>query len=341
MNSEYTVVEAKEEKDILSQEEALEVLEGLTKEPKKLPSKFFYDEKGSRLFQQITELEEYYPSSCEFSILEGSKKRIAEHLSDEAFNLIELGPGYGGKTSILLDHFRQENMEFDYIPIDISEGAMKVLQGSLEEKYEDEDFNMRGLVAEYFDGLKWLVNHSQKRNLVLFLGSNIGNFSTAETKRFLQNLWYSLNPGDYVMIGFDLKKDPDVLHLAYNDPQGITKEFNLNLLDRINNELGGNFDLRNYKFQAIFNQKTSAVESFIISTIEQTVYLESLEKYFSFKAWEAIQTEHSYKFQQEEIEELAGNNGYSVVEHLTDSRGYFIDSIWKVRKPVNGRVDSR
>lgn len=312
---------------------ALSVLEGLSSNPKSLPSKLFYDDKGSELFKKIMELEEYYPTSCEAEILTKYAERISNHLNPE-FNLVELGCGDGAKTMILLDQFQEDKKDFQYTPLDISKAAVEFLVKNLDKKYgEKYSFNFKGLVADYFQGLNWLTENNTSQNLVLFLGSNIGNFNKAQTLRFLRHLWYSLNPGDFVLIGFDLKKDLDVLYDAYNDPKGVTKEFNFNVLDRINKVLGANFDRTNYQHQGLYNIQTGAMESYLVSQRTHKVMIKELGNLeFEFKPWEHIHMEFSYKYLESHITELAKSAGFEIQDSFIDSKGYFVDSLWKVVK---------
>jgi dimethylhistidine N-methyltransferase len=309
---------------------ALDVLNGLSETPRRLSSKYFYDNRGSRLFQKIMELPEYYLTRCEFEILENQKEIFSTLLSDSAFNMVELGAGDGVKTSILIDYFLNRNFQFQYVPIDISEAAMKSLIDSMSQKFPGLKAN--GIVAEYFDALKWLSNITRQRNLVLFLGSNLGNFSKPHSRVFLRGLWNTLNDGDFVLIGFDLKKDIDLMLKAYNDSRGITAEFNLNLLRRINRELGGNFDIASFRFYASYNVFSGAIESYLVSQKEQAVFIKQLGQSFEFEAWEPIHTEYSYKFLESDIEDLAANTGYRIERQLFDSQRYFVDSIWRVEK---------
>ena len=312
---------------------ALSVLEGLSSNPKSLPSKLFYDDKGSELFKKIMSLEEYYPTRCEAEILTKYADKISEKMG-EKFNLVELGCGDGAKTMLLLDQFLKDNKDFQFVPLDISKAAVEFLIKNLDGKYgENYDFKFKGLVADYFQGLNWLTENNTSQNLVLFLGSNIGNFHKAQTLRFLRHLWYSLNPGDYVLIGFDLKKDLDVLYDAYNDPQGVTKEFNFNVLDRINKVLGANFDRNNYQHQGLYNIQTGAMESYLVSQKEHKVTVKELGGIeFHFKPWEHIHMEFSYKYLESRIQELASNTGFVIEENFYDSKSYFVDSLWRVTK---------
>jgi L-histidine Nalpha-methyltransferase len=308
----------------------LDLCGGLCGNPKSIPSKYMYDEKGSRLFDEITHLPEYYLTRSEIEILESKKSRIAEHLGDEKFNLIEFGSGSGTKTGILIDHFLNSHMDFRYIPIDISSSAMDELSGSMRFNYPE--LVIEAIISEYFSGLRLLNSHSNEKNLVLFLGSSIGNLSPAQTRLFLRTLWRSLRENDFVLIGFDLKKDIDLLMNAYNDSRGLTSEFNLNVLRRINRELGGDFDPTKYKHFGICNFERGAMESYLISQANQNAYIEALGQTISFQTWEPIHMEYSYKYSESQIETLADQNGFDVVENLYDSDHYFIDSIWRVRK---------
>lgn len=307
-----------------------DVLIGLSRMPKQLSSKYFYDDRGSQLFQEIMELPEYYLTSCEFEIISEQKEKISHDMAGEPFNLVEFGSGDGRKTNILLDHFQGNDFEFQYIPIDISEAAMKTLIKSMNRKFPA--LKTEGIVAEYFDGLKWLNNTAYRKNLVLFLGSNLGNFDKAHSRAFLHNLWNILNNGDSVVIGFDLKKDIDLMLKAYNDSKGLTAEFNLNLLRRINRELGGNFDLEKFRFYAGYDVFSGAIESYLVSLEQQEVLIEKIGQSFVFDSWEPIHTEYSYKYLESDIEELAARTGFLIKKQLYDSNRYFVDSVWSVHK---------
>lgn len=332
MTFNFKSLRPKSNRDSKDHEFAQAVLNGLSKERKKLPSWLIFDDPGSEIFKEITGLENHHPSVCEFEIFNTHKETIVDILSAESFQLIELGAGDGGKTLILLDQFIKSGMKIHYAPIDISEGAIIQLVDTLESKFRGTPIDVTGLAADYFQGLDALSRDQSKRNLVLFLGSTIGNQDYPSAGKFLRRLWDSLNGGDYVMTGFDLMKNPKLLYRAYNDPEGVFQKFNLHLLDRINHELGANFVKGNYVQQGHYNEQSHAVESYVYSTQEQTVQIPALDKAFHFKAWEGMQTEHSYKYTMQEVEALAYNNGFEIVEHLFDSNQYFVDSIWKVIK---------
>lgn len=331
----YKVIEAGDYADSFDDKQAfaLDVLVGLSETRKILSSKHFYDERGSELFRAITRLPEYYLADCEIEILRKQKDRIIERVGKEPFNLVELGAGFGRKTKILLKDLKDSGLDFNYVPIDISESAMKELVESCSELFPD--LSTSGLVSEYFAGLKWLNNRYQRRNFVIFLGSSIGNFTHAEARIFLRNLWSSLKADDLAMIGFDLKKDIELLLAAYNDSRGVTAEFNLNVLRRINDELGGEFDLKKFRHFGTYDVFSGAMESYLVSLERQTVYVRDIGRTFEFAPWEPIHTEYSYKYLVEDIDRLAGETGFTVEEHLFDSRTFFADSIWRARKLAN------
>jgi L-histidine Nalpha-methyltransferase len=320
------LIQTPESQDIF----AIDVHFGLSATPKILSSKYFYDAEGSRLFEQIMALPEYYLSQTEFDILSSERKHIAAQLKNEAFNLVEFGAGNGQKTQILLAEFLSENLNFHYIPIDISPTALETLSDTTRKAFPN--LNMQSITAEYFTGLERLTSLSHRRNVVLFLGSTIGNFTPTESLDFLRSLWQTLNDKDFLFIGFDLRKDFKQLQAAYDDSAGITRAFNFNLLHRINRELGGNFDISKFRHYAFFNPTSDAMESYLISTEEQKIFIESIGRSYHFSAWEAIQTERSEKYTPEKISHLAAKTGYSIHTNFSDSKNYFVDSLWQVEK---------
>lgn len=307
-----------------------DVLIGLAACPKKIPSKWFYDAEGSKLFERIMELPEYYPTRCEFEILEGMKSDFLELCGTAPMNLVEIGPGDGRKSKILLRHFLSAKRDFIYTPVEISEAALVGLVNTL-----DSDFPtlpVTALIADAFVALNHISQDSDRKNVCLLLGGTFGNLNLIEGKTFLRMLWNGLNAGDQVIIGFDLKKEIDFLIKAYNDSQGVTREFNLNLLRRINRELGGSFDDTTFKHYPTYNAKTGAMESYLLSVREQNVQIEGLDREFHFKAWEAIHTESSHKYLVSDVEEFAAETGFRIDRNLFDSKHYFADSIWTVEK---------
>ena len=282
---------------------------------------------GSEIFKKITELPGYLPAASEFEIIRSHKNDIAKLITGSSFNLIELGSGDGCKTQILIKHLLNEGLDFHYFPIDISSGAVTNLVRSLEDNYYNTSLKVTGLIGDYFDGLDTVKNNG--KNLVLFLGVSLNNMDLGMAKVFLERLSQTIGPEGYLLIGFDLMKDPKLLYSAYNDP--LFEKFNLHLLDRINQELDGDFKKEYFSQQGQFNPITGAVESYLYSMHDQTIHVKKLNKKFNFNAWETIQTEKSFKYTLEEIENLAVESGFEIVEHLFDSRKYFVDSIWKVK----------
>jgi dimethylhistidine N-methyltransferase len=327
MKAHYTVLNEEGDEVEKSNDFAHDVQQGLSKKSKTIPCKYFYDDEGVQLFCQITELDEYYLTDCEFEILENHKEDILRSVGTDNFNLVELGAGDGKKTRVLINHILKSSLNVEYIPIDISEEAIR----NLISDFNGDNINIRinGLVADYFGGIKWLSKNGKRPNLVLFLGSNIGNFDKAETDIFLGRLHDALNLWDFLLIGFDLKKDVSVLNKAYNDSLDITAYFNLNLLNRINRELGGDFEPGLFKYYGSFNEDSGAVESYLVSQKDHTVHLNSLGQSFTFEKGESIHTENSFKFTESEISSLAGRSGFKILKNFTDSKGYFVDSLWQ------------
>ena len=313
---------------------AYEVLVGLSESPKRLSSRYFYDDAGSRYFSRIMLLDEYYPTRCETEVLEQHTEAIiAPLLGKKPFNLVDLGAGDGKKTMIVLEALRRAGADFTFVPIDISEGAMKSLVGRVRERMPD--VKVEGLVCEYTEGVHYLGReHSERRNLVLFLGSNIGNFNRVQARAFLRRLWSSLSEGDYALVGFDLKKDIEVLLAAYNDREGVTAAFNLNLLERINRELGANFDLGKWRHYGTYNVFSGAMESYLVSLEPQVVRVDAVEQSFAFDAWEPVHTEYSYKYLRSDVEELSGDTGFTVRERFEDANGWFLDALLRVERSV-------
>ncbi len=313
---------------------ALDVLMGLSSAPKYIPSKYFYDDTGSRLFERITGLAEYYLTGCEQEIFERQGGRLAETLSGESFDLVELGPGNGRKTRLLLRALRARSQPFRYLPIDISRSALATLLDSLEAAFPG--IEMEGVAADYATGLEWLTRRAKTRTVVLFLGSNLGNFTKAESLAFLRSLWYMLADGDRILIGFDLRKDLEIMRRAYDDAEGVTRDFNLNLLYRINRELGGDFDVDAFRFYSTYDVHGGSIASYLVSGVEQSVYIRAIGLRFHFGPWEPIRTELSYKYLESDIERLAKDTGYAIVARLYDARRYFTDSLWRVCKGDTG-----
>lgn len=308
---------------------ARDVVAGLRATPRSIPSKYFYDARGSRLFQLITELPEYYLTRCELEILERHGGQIAAHMGGRTCRLIELGAGDGCKTIALLRHVIALGCDFQFAPIDICRNSIRGLAARIQRELPEAADRVQGVTADYLDGLRQLAKGTAERNFLLFLGSNIGNFNPRAARRFLEAVRRTLNPGDLFLIGFDLQKSIPLIRQAYNDSRGVTREFNFNLLDRINRELGGDFSRDNFLHYAPYNAHANCMESWLVSRKQQRVTLSALECAFDFEAWDAVQVERSYKYSLGDIESLARETGFSIVEHFLDRRSYFADSLWR------------
>jgi len=313
---------------ILNSEIARDTLEGLSASPKYLLSKYFYDEKGSKIFQDIMKMPEYYLTNCESAIFSKQKTEITKRFLNEnsPFDLIELGSGDGFKTKILLRHMQSQNYDFNFIPIDINAEITNDLVNEL--RAEMPNLKVEPKTGDYFHVLKELNDLTHKRKVILFLGANIGNYSESEADAFINHIADFTNPDDKLLIGLDLKKSPNIIIDAYDDPHGHTRDFNLNLLTRLNRELDANFDTDQFVQHTTYNPQTGDVKSFLISKSNQEVSIKSIGKNFHFRQWEPIFMERSKKYDMQTIEKLASANGFKVEQNYTDSNNYFVDSLW-------------
>ncbi|MCA1762582.1 MAG: L-histidine N(alpha)-methyltransferase [Cryomorphaceae bacterium] len=304
-----------------------DVAKGLSGEQKKLPSKYFYDADGDRLFQEIMKMPEYYLTNSEYEIFSTKAEAIlkAMGVNSGAFNLVEFGAGDGFKTKVLIERMLELEAQLTYAPIDISKDVLDQLEENFLERFPGLNINPQN--ADYFEALERLGSVSDLPKLVLFIGSSIGNFSRDQSIDFLKTLNTKLRKGDKLLIGFDLRKNPKIILDAYNDREGITKAFNLNLLKRINRELGGKFDVEAFDHYPLYDPEAGLAKSYIVSLKEQDVYIESCQKTFHFGAGEAIHTEISRKFSVAEIEEIAEKSGFVVTEHFFDCRHYYVNTL--------------
>ena len=304
-----------------------DVINGLSCSPKKLDSKYFYDETGDTLFQKIMDCPEYYVTRCESEIFQNHAREIAVALKDELeeFDLIELGAGDATKTAHLLSELQQTTRDLCYYPIDISGSIIRYLEQELPRKIPGLAVN--GLHGEYLAMLKKAARPSQRKKAVLFLGSNIGNMEPQEALKFLEKVRLCLNQGDKMLIGVDLKKNPTTVLAAYDDSPGYTKAFNLNLLKRINRELGADFALDQFEHYPTYDPASGACKSFLVSQREQVVTISS--DVFAFKKGEVIYMELSQKYDLHELRALAKAAGFEVTSEFTDSQEWFVDAIWE------------
>ncbi|WP_272022369.1 L-histidine N(alpha)-methyltransferase [Olleya namhaensis] len=304
-----------------------DVDKGLSSTPKYLLSKYFYDKKGDALFVDIMKMPEYYLTRAEFDIFKNQTQNIIKALQlnkNTFFELIELGAGDGTKTKELLKVLDTENYDFNYVPIDISQNALDQLKQSVNKELPNVKTTTKQ--GDYFNVLASL-KQSNHRKIILFLGSNLGNLSDVQAEDFLYKLSDSLRPNDKVLLGLDIIKSRDIVLPAYNDSQGITKRFNLNLLDRINNELGADFDTNAFIHQPEYTEEEGIARSYIVSTTNQNVTVKSLNKTFHFMEGERVHTETSRKYNDTILNSYLKNTSLQVIDKLMDSNTYFADYI--------------
>lgn len=304
-----------------------DVVAGLTSEPKRLQSKYFYDAEGDRLFQQIMNCPEYYLTNCEMEIFTRQTNSLAAAMLEggQPFDLIELGAGDATKSSHLLKNLLNQQADFTYVPIDISGHVISSLNATLPLSLPG--LKIKGLNGEYFDMLEKAAKLSDSRKVVLFMGANIGNMPVADATAFCNELRKHLNPGDMVIMGFDLKKDPETILAAYNDSQGITKRFNLNLLTRINRELGADFDAGSFHHYAMYDPETGSCKSYLVSLKDQDVHIPDTEL-IHFNKNEYVFMEISQKYTPEQVTQFAQKADFKTVNNFFDSKNWFVDTVW-------------
>jgi dimethylhistidine N-methyltransferase len=306
---------------------AQDVRDGFTAKNKHLSSKYFYDDAGSRIFMEIMKMPEYYPTGCEFEILSQQSAQILKQLHfAEQFNIVEFGSGDGMKTKHLLKAFAQAGAQFTYIPIDISQEAIDSLEVNINAFVPSIDMQPR--TGDYFEVLEELSG-GDVPNLFLFLGGNIGNYRQADAQALLQKFNAGMKRGDKLLMGIDLQKNPRIVQLAYDDPHGITKAFNMNLLRRINNELEADISLDQFDFYSNYNPQNGEVNSYLVSLKKQHFHSTVLNQTFFFEKDELVWTELSKKYSFTEIDALAQASGFSVTHNFMDCKHYFTDSLWE------------
>jgi dimethylhistidine N-methyltransferase len=296
------------------------VLEGLRSEPKQLYPRLLYDERGSLLFEAITEQPEYYPTRLEANLLQDRGAEIIATL-DREVDLIELGSGSSQKARILLDQLSGRQDIFEYRPIDISEEILRATAREIQADYPH--IQVHGFVADFLAGLEFLKLRSERSKLIMFLGGNLGNFDYPEAMDFLAQIRDTASSGDRILLGLDMDKDPDMIRAAYNDAAGVTREFMLNLLDRINRELGADFKQDGFAYRGNYNLAEQRMEMRLISRLRQVVGIEELEESFRFAKDEPIEMEVSCKYTPARIDWLTRATGLRVRQRFTDPRGWF------------------
>ncbi|MEL6438167.1 MAG: L-histidine N(alpha)-methyltransferase [Cyanobacteria bacterium J06621_8] len=308
------------EPQLSEQDDIQEVISGLSQTPKVIPPRYFYDAQGSQLFEAICELPEYYPTRTEASILQQYAPIIIEQT--QVNELIELGSGSSTKTRYLFDAYGNDtDAPLYYIPVDVSQS---ILQESSEQLLIDyPQLKIRGKVATYSQALAQLATSSLGKRMIVFLGSSIGNFTPQECNRLMSEIISALNPGDYFLLGIDLHKSVSILEAAYNDAQGVTAKFNLNMLQHLNQRFAANFNLDSFKHQAIYNQTKQQIEMYLISQQQQEVNLSNLDLTIKLAPGERILTEISRKFNLETMSQYLGDRFLNVVQSYTDAQQLF------------------
>ena len=296
-----------------------EISFSLTQHSKFIPPKFFYDKKGSELFEKICDLSEYYPTRTEISILQKLKENLSSHV-DDSFRLVELGSGSSIKTRLILDILNQFQEKIEYFPIDISE-ILTESSSLLQRDYDN--LHITGIIDTYEGGLEFLKNYDNKKNLIIFLGSSFGNFVPEDGKKFLKKINSTMKNDDLFLIGLDLVKNKITLENAYDDSKGITAQFNLNVLSRINDELDADFNLDNFAHYVLYNEDEQRIEMYLKSLVEQSVVISKANLSLRLKKNELIHTEHSHKYKLSQIKELMHQTGFDIKHIWLDENNYF------------------
>jgi len=306
-------------------EDGGDVIKGLTGIPKNLPPKYFYDDRGSQLFEDICGLPEYYPTRTEAAILEQYADEIAGLTG--CCELVELGSGSSTKTHYLLSAYQKIAAHsdladaFSYIPIDVSGGILKTTVLQLQQQYPD--LTLEGLIATYEEALMYLGKNHGRSRMIFFLGSSIGNFTESDANTFFDQVAHALTQGDYFLLGVDLQKPKHILEAAYNDSQGVTAAFNLNMLAHLNWRFQGNFDLQLFRHQAVYNESKHQIEMYLHSQAQHQVNLEILDLQVTFQAGESILTEISRKFDLEALQQQLRSQGLQTLKIWTDPQQLF------------------
>jgi L-histidine Nalpha-methyltransferase len=296
-----------------------DVLRGLTNSPKTLSPKLFYDAAGSELFDRITELPEYYPTETERSIFRQHAREMLEEAGD-CSSVVELGAGSASKTVLILQALLQRRADAAYYPVDVSAAALDACSERLHHLLPS--LRVISKVLDFTHGTPQF-RQLPGRKLFLFIGSSIGNFEPLEAGLFLKQVRSSMNQGDALLLGTDMRKSPDVLIPAYDDPAGITARFNKNVLVRMNRELGADFDLESFRHRIVWNDVLSRIEMHLESVCEQEVYISALGVELHFGKGETIHTENSYKFTMPMVRSIAQNGGFQLEKTWSDPKGWF------------------
>ena len=302
-----------------------DVRRGLKAVPKRLFPKYFYDELGSQLFEAICLLPEYYLTRAENEILARYADEMVSAIAGPK-TLLELGSGSATKTRCIIEALLRQQRDLLYIPVDISATALETSSRVLLQSYPS--LSIKAYASDYYDGFAAISPEERGRTLALFLGSNIGNFDLEEARTFLHALRGVLRAGDALLLGADLRKQPEALEAAYDDALGVTAAFNLNLLARINREVDADFDLRAFKHYVRYDEEIGRVEVYIESTRAQTVNLGRLGMTIQFAVGERIHTENSYKYDLEGLSKLASATGFTRTRTWLDTAERFSSNLF-------------
>jgi len=298
---------------------AQELSYSFNQKQKSINPKFFYDEKGSYLFKKICTLPEYYISRTEVALLRQLEEKLPNHLNGN-FRLVELGSGSSTKTRTLIDILEKSQKHIEYFPIDISD----ILRDSCKELHNDyKNLCITGIIDDYEPALELVKNYDGKNNLIVFLGSSFGNYEPKAGLRFLQKINSLMKNNDLFLLGLDLTKDETVLEKAYNDSQGITAQFNLNVLSRINSELDANFDINKFVHHAVYNKNQNRIEMYLRSLEKQIVNIPKADLVLEIKKDELIHTENSFKFTISQIKEMSALSNFQIQDIWCDEKRYF------------------
>ncbi len=305
-----------------------DVVKGLSSMPKHLDSKYFYDAEGDRLFQQIMQCPEYYPTRCEMEILTQQSRGIVHYIQQQLndFDVVELGAGDATKSVHLLRQLQQQGIAYTYYPVDISLNVIHQLEKNLPAQLPQ--LAMHGLHGEYMAMLQEAAMYSHRNKLVLFMGGNIGNFHPDAALAFCRQIRAQLHTGDLLLIGFDLRKHPQTILRAYNDSQGLTRAFNLNLLHRINRELDADFKPDYFDHFPVYDPVSGACKSYLVSVKKQQVQIGRYQQ-IEFGENEPVYMEIAQKYSLEETAQLAYAAGFQPLTSFTDQRKWFADCLWK------------
>ena len=296
-----------------------DVIQGLTQTPKSLPPKYFYDHLGSELFEKICTLPEYYPTRTEAAIFERYAHEITQLTGP--CELVELGSGSATKTRLLLDAYQANNLPLRYVPVDVSGTMLRDSSHQLLRDYLE--LTIHGLISTYEPALRALPAAKLATRMVMFIGSTLGNLSPDDCEWFLQKVSAALNPGQFFLLGLDLQKDIATVEAAYNDAQGITALFNLNMLRHLNHRYEGDFCLDHFYHQAIYNLQDHQIEMYLVSQKDQVVSLKGLDLTVKFAKGERLLSEISRKFDARQIGHQLVTHGLKVVKIFTDERKWF------------------